>query len=750
MRSLVLVLASITGVFPAYAQRPFDWERVAVPALSTYGAPLTTAVDPGSGLLVTYGGGDGTWAWNGVDWFRPRGSCEDLRTERVQGWLLADHVRGRLLLLGGFDGGWQPDPSIWGFQASCWRQISANSGLALTRGEGSYSYDAVRDRIVALRYLPTTGAASTLEWDGTSWQQIATTVQPPLRSYFAMAYDATRQRTVVFGGHGPAGTLADTWEWDGATWRQLVPTTRPPAGAGLLTFDPVGSRCLLQVFAGGGHGWDGSIWSWNGTNWSLAEDLSRFARQLGVAVFDPQRQSYFFLERLFRDCASNELSEWDGSRLQRRCGGAMPLGSLVENPRRGRLLAVTAWDPDVVWQRGSRGWHAQSASSSIPSRSDFGIACDPIRDRLVLFGGRLAAPPNAVSDQTFEWDGHDWRVAPGSTRPPARVRPGLAFDATSGEVLMFGGDDAIRDLSDTWSWNGVSWRQRTIGVAPPARSGAAMAADPMRRVIVLHGGSAGYVDLADTWEWDGTQWSLRNAGQSGGPVGGRLAFDAGRQVMVAMERVRVQSWPNSWSGLEYHLWDWDGTTWRHLQQPYPAQWSPYPGGQYWEMWGLAWDPEARSLVAVDGLWGFTREVGEVQKLATITLAWSGCASNVRATLDADRAHVGQDSWLRFDVNGPPGWPLILLAGAASQQWNGAPLPIDLTAQGATGCLLLVAPQVVAYLGVSLGPVVRKMTVPNDPNLAGHPFDFQGVVLVPGVNPAGVLLSNSLRLRIGLR
>ena len=35
----------------------------------------------------------------------------------------------------------------------------------------------------------------------------------------ALAFDAARGRTVLFGGGNGAGaTFDDTWEWDGSTW----------------------------------------------------------------------------------------------------------------------------------------------------------------------------------------------------------------------------------------------------------------------------------------------------------------------------------------------------------------------------------------------------------------------------------------------------------------------------------------------------------------------------------------------------
>jgi hypothetical protein len=35
-----------------------------------------------------------------------------------------------------------------------------------------------------------------------------------------MVYDATRDRTILYGGNSAGKVLDDTWEWDGARWRR--------------------------------------------------------------------------------------------------------------------------------------------------------------------------------------------------------------------------------------------------------------------------------------------------------------------------------------------------------------------------------------------------------------------------------------------------------------------------------------------------------------------------------------------------
>jgi hypothetical protein len=43
-----------------------------------------------------------------------------------------------------------------------------------------------------------------------------------------LAYDAARNRVVLFGGTDELGLLRDTWTWDGTDWTSEVLPTRPP------------------------------------------------------------------------------------------------------------------------------------------------------------------------------------------------------------------------------------------------------------------------------------------------------------------------------------------------------------------------------------------------------------------------------------------------------------------------------------------------------------------------------------------
>jgi hypothetical protein len=109
----------------------------------------------------------------------------------------------------------------------------------------------------------------------------------------------------------------------------------------------------------------------------------------------------------------------------------------------------------------------------------------------------------------------------------------MAYDATRGRVVVFGGASLQQVWDDTWEWNGVLWKQ-TAEFGAPATFDAAMVYNG--RWSLLFGG-AGAMTPGDpgrdvTWEWDGRRWTgVSNFGPS--PRSGQaLAFDHHRRRIV--------------------------------------------------------------------------------------------------------------------------------------------------------------------------------------------------------------------------
>src|SRR5262245_24513542 len=59
------------------------------------------------------------------------------------------------------------------------------------------------------------------------------------------AYDAIRERVVVFGGYDLPSVRSDTLEWNGASWIERRPATVPPARSSFgMTYDRLRNRTV--------------------------------------------------------------------------------------------------------------------------------------------------------------------------------------------------------------------------------------------------------------------------------------------------------------------------------------------------------------------------------------------------------------------------------------------------------------------------------------------------------------------------
>jgi len=90
------------------------------------------------------------------------------------------------------------------------------------------AYDAARNRVVLFGGKSSLSLLKdTWEWDGTNWTQATPWMSPSARLDHAMAYDVRRRRMVLFGGTNSGYSLNDMWEYPGSV---LIPTGLPRPG----------------------------------------------------------------------------------------------------------------------------------------------------------------------------------------------------------------------------------------------------------------------------------------------------------------------------------------------------------------------------------------------------------------------------------------------------------------------------------------------------------------------------------------
>jgi hypothetical protein len=299
-----------------------------------------------------------------------------------------------------------------------------------------------------------------------TWVQRTTPVAPAARDGHRMAYDASRQRTVLQGGSlayspsGWGGLAIDTWEWDGRRWLQRAAVTFPmPRTYAALVFDR--ARGTSVLFGGQLNPlWD-DTWEWDGANWTQASPAVSPSARVGHSMaYDTARGRVV----LFGGTDTNnpyftDTWEWDGSSWSRR------------------------------------------ATAGPAGRGEHSMAYDSARARVVMFGGYANGTLYA---DTWEWDGVSWTQRTPAQSTFARSGHRLAYDSVRSRVVLFGGR-GVRNgptLTETWEWDGTSWSQLQVAASPSTRDGFDMVYDEARGRAVLFGGYTSLFGarLGDTWE----------------------------------------------------------------------------------------------------------------------------------------------------------------------------------------------------------------------------------------------------------
>ncbi len=557
------------------------WQEI--PPLQRYG--LVAVYDSLRDRVLSFGGGASTvWALQFGDaaplWVQQE-TIGSGPTAFEHGFAVIDPTRDRMLLYG-----FPEDSVVWALSLATpmtWSRLSTLSEFCTPPVFDPWEpdqtlagiYDPIRDRLVVFDG----GAITALPLHGTPcWSPvIGSGPRPAWRYLSCVIRDPVRDRLVIYGGAGyPGGSnlFDDAWALPlaGGAWVQLrarqdmQELRRSGAKA---VYDPIGDRMIIT---GGDDPFTEHIWTAPedlaltlGTSPTLSILVYPGWRASGHAtVYDSRRQRIVSLggwgEPGYRTVPGaisllpplpatwQPLMPSDGTPRKRTYASALfdaPRDRFVlygglDNPPHapwGRPLSLGetwSWTPD--------GWQlvAEAANGATP-RDQSAAVLDPIRDRLIVFGGETS--DGYLTFYVLLGDLHalefggavpTWTTpTPSGTPPSPRRGHSAVYDPVHDQVIYFGGLTSSAYSNDTWLLHlspAAAWESLAVaGPLPAARYEHGAVIDPLRRRMIIGG--------SDTWALalDGArQWTRLS---TGGPIthaSSGLVYDAAHDRIVSM------------------------------------------------------------------------------------------------------------------------------------------------------------------------------------------------------------------------
>lgn len=505
----------------------------------TWGPPTTLAryahsavYDPVRDRMLVFGGQDtrqydevwqlsltGVPAWAQLT---PAGSPP---AARVYATVVYDPVRDRLILFGGFNSQYQEIyKDVWELSLSgspVWTERTPTGAGPIERQLHNAIYDPVRDRMViyggiGMTHLEKRNDVWALSLTGTpAWTELMPSGTPPVpRISHSAIYDPLRDRMVVFGASDDvqALSLGGAPAWTPLAVTGTTPGQRLAPGA---IYDPVRDRML--IFGGFDYGTNGDtndVWALSlagAPSWTALTPTGTApsARHAQAAIYDPARDRMVVSGGFANGSPGYQHDVWTlklaatpaWSKLTPSWpSGGRDLHSAILDPVRDRMIVFGGFDSfatthDDTWYLSFSTLPAWKQITVIgpTARSAHSAIYDPVRDRMIVFGGGNEITGNRNDVWALSLAGTPaWsQLTPTGTPPSPRSEHRAIYDPVRHRMLVFGGGDgSLRN--DVWALSLAgtpAWTQLTpTGTPPSPRKNHSLVYDPVRDRALMFGG----------------------------------------------------------------------------------------------------------------------------------------------------------------------------------------------------------------------------------------------------------------------
>jgi hypothetical protein len=408
------------------------------------------------------------WEYNGTTWRRLSGFGSGSPGRRSGHAWVHDPGRGKALLYSGTMDTVGAVADLWEWNGTRWTRLQEQVPPGARTGAAAV-YDTARTRTVLHGGggRPSAERLTTWALAQLSWTAVATWIGPRGYDDYAMAFlPSSREILVTGGADGHSTGSSETWLWGDGGWRHDAGTTAPTASVGFnIAFD---ERESVVVGMGGlpypvqqpvsdthryydwNSGWDSSV---------LAGPRAR--RNAGV-TFSRELAFTLLFGGMIRDEQGVELD-------------------------------------NATWRFTAGGWTEILVPEPLPApRENCPLAADTLRGLVWMYGGNTAGGNQA---DLWRFDGSSWALASANSPPGPRAGHGLAHDPTRDRLVVFGHVGPTDDAA-TWEWGDGAWHRRVTAVLPePDRWSVKLVYDPSREAVFLFGGQNDRGPRYDLWAY---------------------------------------------------------------------------------------------------------------------------------------------------------------------------------------------------------------------------------------------------------